>query len=74
MGVERKLSWREIAVPVRIAFLETLRNPKSATETLWLGAYCKLLGAGAAEQYFDYALMLDSSPDMKAQIKALRGN
>jgi len=74
MGIERKLAWREIPAQVRIAFLETLRNPKSATETLWLGAYCKLLGDGAAEQYFDYALMLDSSPEMKAQIKALKGN
>jgi hypothetical protein len=74
MGNERKLTWREIPAQVRIAFLETLRNPKSATETLWLGAYCKLLGDGAAEQYFDYALMLDSSPEMKAQIKALQGN
>jgi len=74
MGNERKLAWREIPAQVRIAFLETLRNPKSATETLWLGAYCKLLGDGAAEQYFDYALMLDSGPEMKAQIRALQGN
>ncbi len=74
MGTDRKLPWREIPAQVRIAFLEALRNPKSATETLWLGAYCKLLGDGAADQYFDYALMLDSSPDMKTQIKALKGN
>ncbi|MHC4134930.1 MAG: serine/threonine protein kinase [Planctomycetota bacterium] len=74
MGTDRKLPWREIPAQVRIAFLETLRNPKSATETLWLGAYCKLLGDGAAEQYFNYALMLDSGPEMKAQIKALKGN
>ncbi|MHC4971844.1 MAG: serine/threonine protein kinase [Planctomycetota bacterium] len=74
MGTNRMLPWREIPIQVRIAFLETLRNPKSATETLWLGAYCKLVGDAAAEQYFDYALMLDSGPDMKAQIKALKGN
>jgi hypothetical protein len=74
MGTERKVPWREIPAQVRIAFLETLRNPKSATETLWLGAYCKLVGDGAADQYFDYALMLDSGPEMKAQIKALKGN
>ncbi|MHC4819587.1 MAG: serine/threonine protein kinase [Planctomycetota bacterium] len=74
MGTDRMLAWRDIPVQVRIAFLETLRNPKSATETLWLGAYCKLVGDGAADQYFDYALMLDSGPEMKAQIKALKGN
>ena len=74
MGTERKVPWREIPAQVRIAFLETLRNPKSATETLWLGAYCKLMGDASANQYFDYALMLDSSPDMKTQIKALKGN
>jgi len=71
-GNEKELRWAAISSGARVAFLEALRNPKSATETLWLGAYCKLLGEGAAEQYFSYALMLDSSPEMKAQIKALR--
>jgi serine/threonine protein kinase len=64
--------WTEIPSPVRIAFLEALRNPGSATETLWLGAYCLLVGEDVADRYFDYAIGLDGSPEMRAQVSALK--
>jgi serine/threonine protein kinase len=73
-GTTKVLEWARIPADIRVAFLEALRNPRNATETLWLGAYCKLVGSGTAEQYFSYALMLDSSPEMKEQVAALRGD
>jgi len=56
-----------------VSFLEALRNPVSGTETLWLGAYCLLIGEGPADRYFDFALDLDPSPQMRAEVSALRG-
>ncbi len=54
--------------------LEALRNPRSSTETLRLGAYCMLLGEeDSAERYFDFALMLDDSLEIRKQIRDLRG-
>lgn len=66
--------WREIAAPIRVQFMDAVRNPRNGTETLWVGAYCKLLGLDdKAEQYCDFALMLDASPEMRARVKALLG-
>jgi len=64
--------WTAIPPAMRVEFLEALRNAGSATETLWLGAYCILVGEDRAERYFDYALQLDSSPQMRQQVTALR--
>ncbi|MFI5402760.1 MAG: hypothetical protein ACHQ1G_07480, partial [Planctomycetota bacterium] len=64
--------WAEVPATVRISFLEALRNPVSATETLWLGAYCVLVGEGPADRYFDYALDLDKTAAMRAQVSAAR--
>lgn len=64
--------WRNIPPPIRIAFLEGLRNSGSAQEALWFGAYCRLLGEGPADRYFDFALELDPSPEMRAQVSAAR--
>ncbi len=65
--------WSDLSAAIRIDFLEGLRNAGSATETLWVGAYCILVGADArAERYFEYALQLDSSPQMRAQVTAIR--
>ncbi len=64
--------WTAVPPGMRIEFLEALRNAGSATETLWLGAYCVLVGEDRADRYFDYALQLDSSPQMRQQVTALR--
>lgn len=64
--------WSDVPAAVRIAFLEALRSPVSATETLWLGAYCVLVAEGPSDRYFDYALDLDGSPQMRAQVSAAR--
>lgn len=72
-GETRTKPWTEIPALVRVSFLEALRNPVSGTETLWLGAYCLLIGEGPADRYFDFALDLDPSPQMRAEVSALRG-
>jgi serine/threonine-protein kinase len=72
LGTTTVKPWSEVAPAVRIAFLEAMRNPGSATETLWLGAYCLLVGEGAADRYFDMALMLDNGAEIRAQVTALR--
>jgi len=73
-GANEVKPWSAVSARQRILFLDALRNPSSATETLWLAAYCKLLGQdGAMERYCDYALMLDQSPEFRAQVTALRG-
>jgi len=72
-GTTRTLMWQNIAAPTRVAFLEAVRNPRNATETMWLGYYCKLIGSDAAERYFNYALVIDSGPGMRKQVEALKG-
>jgi hypothetical protein len=71
-GLMSTKPWAAVPATVRIAFLEGLRNPVSGTETLWLGAYCVLVGEGPADRYFEYAMALDPSAQMRAQISALR--
>ena len=68
----KTLKWGDIPVPVRISFLEALRNQGSAEETVWLGYYCKLVGDERASQYFDFARMLDPTPEMARRIRELR--
>ena len=72
VGTTSVKPWSALPPSIRIEFLEALRNAGSATETLWLGAYCVLLGEDRAERYFDYALQLDSSPQMRVQVTAVR--
>jgi tRNA A-37 threonylcarbamoyl transferase component Bud32 len=70
-GETKTKPWTEIPASVRASFLEALRNPISGTETLWLGAYCLLIGEARADTYFDRALDLD--PGLRPQVSALRG-
>lgn len=72
-AVTRTVPWSAIAPGVRIAFIEAMRNPKSARETMWLGYYCQLLGDPRAEQYYAYAVMNDDSPTTRKAIAALKG-
>jgi len=72
LGTVTVKPWSTIDGKIRIQFLEALRNPSSASETLWLGAYCLLLGDDAADQYFNYAMVLDGSPEMRSEVAALR--
>jgi len=69
-GTVTTRAWADIPVIVRISFLEAIRNPVSATETLWLGAYCLLVGEGPSERYFEYALDMD--PSLRSEVSALK--
>jgi len=69
-GATSTRPWTDIPAGTRISFLEGLRNPVSATETLWLGAYCVLVGEGPADRYFEYAVEMD--PSLASQVTALK--
>jgi hypothetical protein len=71
--VETVIPWKDVAIPMRVGLLEAIRNPRNATETLWVGFYCRLVGADEAERYFEMALVIDSSPDIKALAAELKG-
>lgn len=69
-GEVRTKTWPEIPGPVRVSLMEEMRNPTSGTETLWLGAYCLLIGEDRADTYLDRAMDLD--PGVRSQVTALR--
>jgi hypothetical protein len=60
----------EIPGAVRVSLMEEMRNPTSGTETMWLGAYCLLIGEDRADTYLDRAIDLD--PSVRSQVTALR--
>jgi hypothetical protein len=55
-----------------VSFLDRLRNPESAVESLWMGYFCQLIGDGRAEQYYEFALQLDSGKEMRETIQGLK--
>jgi hypothetical protein len=70
-GTTTTRAWADIPPAVRAQVLEACRNSGSATETLWLGAYCVLVGeTGRADLYFDIAVELD--PNLRPQVSAAR--
>jgi len=69
-GEIRTKPWADIPGPVRVSLMEEARNPTSGTETLWLGAYCLLIGEDRADTYLDRAVDLD--PSLRSQVTALR--
>ncbi len=66
--------WAGLAPKVVIRFLDALRSARSGTECLWVAYYCQLLADPVADVYFDQAILLDSSAEMAAEVRALRGS
>ena len=66
--------WIDISVDVRIALLEACRNPRNATETLWVAYWCRLAGSDKAERYFDLANRIDKSQPIRELAKELRAD
>ena len=72
-GLDEVRSWAQIGPRLTVDFIEELRNKSSAWEALWMGHLCQLFEDARAERYFDFALMLDSTPEMKLAVKEIRG-
>lgn len=70
--VKETRSWDDISFDLKIGFMDALRNPRSASETMWLGYYCQIHGDSRSEQYYDYALMLDDSPATRKSVRVLK--
>ena len=64
-------SWERIGSRMMIDFIEGLRNKSSGYEALWMGYLCRLWGDDRASRYFEFAKMLDKSPEMKGEVAAL---
>ena len=73
-GATRELAWIGIDRDTLVGFLDTLRSGTSGNQALWMAYYCLLHGDPRADQYFDLALMSDASPEMAAEVRALRGH
>ncbi|MCZ6786927.1 MAG: serine/threonine-protein kinase [Planctomycetota bacterium] len=63
--------WDSISPRVLVRFFDALRNEDSANHNLWLGYFCTLIEHDAAEIYFDYARLKDSSPAMAEAIREI---
>jgi hypothetical protein len=70
--LETTKGWGSIPAQVLVSFLDRLRNPESAVESLWMGYFCQLIGDGRAEQYYEFALQLDSGKEMRETIQGLK--
>jgi hypothetical protein len=71
-GIDKIRAWSSFPPAILISFLDGMRNPKSASETLWLGYLCQMLGDPRASQYYDFARALDESPEMRSKIEELK--
>jgi serine/threonine protein kinase len=71
-GVESQRRWSDISPRTLLPFLDALRSPKSAKETLWLAYFCRLNGLEDAGTYFDLVTVLDDSPEMRKLAAELR--
>ena len=63
--------WDDVSPRVLVRFFDALRNEDSANHNLWLGYFCTLIEHDAAEIYFDYAKLKDSSPAMAEAIREI---
>lgn len=70
--VEEVRAWSQIHPALLVTFFDALRNESSANEAIWLGYYCRLQGNDLADTYFDRALLLDGSAEVKNEVAALR--
>ncbi len=71
---EDVLAWSALPSKVVVRFLDAMRTARSGSECLWVAYYCQILGDPLADLYFDQALLLDPSPEMAAEVRALRGS
>ena len=63
--------WDNVSPRVLVRFFDALRNEDSANHNLWLGYFYTLIEHDAAEIYFDYAKLKDSSPAMAEAIRKI---
>jgi len=70
-GDTRTMTWPSVDSAVLISFLDAVRNERSAEESLWLGYLCTLVADDRGERYYEFAMVLDASAEMRNEIAAL---